>query len=163
MLVLSRSLLNREYIVISVLKALASIISMCNLHVTFLSKIAPILCTIYKRNVSSIQCKIELGWSTTARKLDPPSPTFINSVNCQLLLTTRCLASGRTTAKKTHPLPTTLTDVVYCCDFAGTCFLSRCLAVDMWVTIYIDSNFHLVLTCTYVFDITCCAGTLHVP
>jgi hypothetical protein len=39
MLVLNLSLLNREYILINVLKALASIISMCNLHVTFLSKI----------------------------------------------------------------------------------------------------------------------------
>jgi hypothetical protein len=41
MLVLNRSLLNREYILINVLKALASIICMCNLHVTFLSKITP--------------------------------------------------------------------------------------------------------------------------
>jgi hypothetical protein len=41
MLVLNRSLLNREYVLINVLKALASIISICNLHVTFLSKITP--------------------------------------------------------------------------------------------------------------------------
>jgi hypothetical protein len=41
MLVLNRSLLNREYILIHVQKALVSIISMCNLHVIFLSKIAP--------------------------------------------------------------------------------------------------------------------------
>jgi hypothetical protein len=41
MLVLNRSLLNREYILINVLKALASIISMCKLHVTFLAKITP--------------------------------------------------------------------------------------------------------------------------
>jgi hypothetical protein len=39
MLVLNRSLLNREYTVINVLKALVLIISMCSLHVTFLSKI----------------------------------------------------------------------------------------------------------------------------
>jgi hypothetical protein len=39
--VLNRSLLNREYILINVLKALASIISMCDLHATFLSKITP--------------------------------------------------------------------------------------------------------------------------
>jgi hypothetical protein len=39
MLVINRSLLNRKYILINVLKALASIISMCNLHLTFLSKI----------------------------------------------------------------------------------------------------------------------------
>jgi hypothetical protein len=36
MLALNRSLLNREYILMNVLKALASIISMCNLHVIFL-------------------------------------------------------------------------------------------------------------------------------
>jgi hypothetical protein len=43
MLVLNRSLLNREYeyILMNVLKALASIISMCNLHVILLSKITP--------------------------------------------------------------------------------------------------------------------------
>jgi hypothetical protein len=41
MLALNRSLLNGEYILIYVLKALKSIISMCNLHVTFLSKITP--------------------------------------------------------------------------------------------------------------------------
>jgi hypothetical protein len=41
MLVLNPSLLNKEYILINVLKALASIISMCNLHVTLLSKITP--------------------------------------------------------------------------------------------------------------------------
>jgi hypothetical protein len=33
MLVLNRSLLNREYTLINVLKVLASIISICNLHV----------------------------------------------------------------------------------------------------------------------------------
>jgi hypothetical protein len=41
MLTHNRSLLNREYILMNVLKALASIISMCNLHVIFLSKITP--------------------------------------------------------------------------------------------------------------------------
>jgi hypothetical protein len=39
MLVLNHSFLNREYILINVLKALASIISMCSLDVTFLWKI----------------------------------------------------------------------------------------------------------------------------
>jgi hypothetical protein len=39
MLMLNRSPLNREYILINVLKALASIISMYNIHVTFLSNI----------------------------------------------------------------------------------------------------------------------------
>jgi hypothetical protein len=42
-LVLNRLLLNREYVVINALKALASIISMCDLHVIFLSNITPIL------------------------------------------------------------------------------------------------------------------------
>jgi hypothetical protein len=41
MLALHRSLLNREYTLINVLKVLASIISMCNLHVILLSKITP--------------------------------------------------------------------------------------------------------------------------
>jgi hypothetical protein len=41
MLVLNRSLLNREYTLINILKAFASIFSMCGLHVIFLSKITP--------------------------------------------------------------------------------------------------------------------------
>jgi hypothetical protein len=41
MLALKRSLLKREHILIIVLKALASIISMCSLHVILLSKITP--------------------------------------------------------------------------------------------------------------------------
>jgi hypothetical protein len=41
MLVLNISLLNRKYILINVLKALSSIISTCNVHVTFLSNITP--------------------------------------------------------------------------------------------------------------------------
>jgi hypothetical protein len=41
MLSLNRSLLNREYTAINVLKALASIIYMCSIHVILLSKIAP--------------------------------------------------------------------------------------------------------------------------
>jgi hypothetical protein len=41
MLALSRSNLNREYVLMNVLKALASIISTCKLHVIFLSKITP--------------------------------------------------------------------------------------------------------------------------
>jgi hypothetical protein len=47
MLALNHSLLNREYALINVLMALASIISICNLHVTFLSKITrDILCCL---------------------------------------------------------------------------------------------------------------------
>jgi hypothetical protein len=41
MLAFNRSLLNREQTLINVLKPLASIISVCNLHVILLSKITP--------------------------------------------------------------------------------------------------------------------------
>jgi hypothetical protein len=41
MLVLKRLLLNREYVVINALEAFASIVSMCDLHVFFLSNITP--------------------------------------------------------------------------------------------------------------------------
>jgi hypothetical protein len=47
MLALSRSLLNREYTLINVLKALASILSMCSHHVIFLSKITPSYFTVF--------------------------------------------------------------------------------------------------------------------
>jgi hypothetical protein len=47
MLLLNRSLFNRVYILITVLKALATIISVCNLHVTFLSKITPSYFTLF--------------------------------------------------------------------------------------------------------------------
>jgi hypothetical protein len=49
MLALNRSLLNREYTLIYVLKALASTISMCNLHVIFLSKITPRYLMLYTK------------------------------------------------------------------------------------------------------------------
>jgi hypothetical protein len=41
MLTLNRSLLNRDYNLMDVLKALASIISICSIHVILLSKITP--------------------------------------------------------------------------------------------------------------------------
>jgi hypothetical protein len=47
MLVLSQSLLNREYTPIKVLKALDLIISICGLHVIFLSKITPRYFTLF--------------------------------------------------------------------------------------------------------------------
>jgi hypothetical protein len=47
MLVLKRPILNREYILINTLKVSALIISMCNLHVTFLSKITPRYFTLF--------------------------------------------------------------------------------------------------------------------
>jgi hypothetical protein len=52
MLVLNRSLLNREYILINDLKALASIISKCNLHVTLLSKITSRYFTLFTNVIS---------------------------------------------------------------------------------------------------------------
>jgi hypothetical protein len=51
MLALNRSLLKREYVLMNVLKALASIISTCNLHVIFLSKITPSYFAIFKNNI----------------------------------------------------------------------------------------------------------------
>jgi hypothetical protein len=54
MLVLNRSLLNKDYILKkkqTFLKALASIKSVCNLHVTFLSKITPKYFTLFTNAV----------------------------------------------------------------------------------------------------------------
>jgi hypothetical protein len=51
-LVLNHSLLEKEYILINVLKALASIISICNLHVTFLSTITPRYFTLFINGIS---------------------------------------------------------------------------------------------------------------
>jgi hypothetical protein len=51
MLTLNRSLLNREYILMNVLKALASIISMCNLHVILLSENTPRYFTIFTNGI----------------------------------------------------------------------------------------------------------------
>jgi hypothetical protein len=51
MLALNRSLLNREYILMNVVKALASIISMCNLHVILLSKITPRYFTLFTNGI----------------------------------------------------------------------------------------------------------------
>jgi hypothetical protein len=77
MLAISRSRLNREYVLMNVLKALASIISMCNLHVIFISKITPRYFAIYKWNVFPIQCEARLRRSTTTREVDPPSLILI--------------------------------------------------------------------------------------
>jgi hypothetical protein len=52
MLTLNRSLLNREYALINVLKALALIISICNLHVTYLSKITPRYFALFTNEIS---------------------------------------------------------------------------------------------------------------
>jgi hypothetical protein len=50
MLALNRSLLNRKCILMNVLKALASTICMCNLHVILLSNITPRYFTLRTRN-----------------------------------------------------------------------------------------------------------------
>jgi hypothetical protein len=52
MFVVNHSLLNKEYIQINILKALASIISICNLHVTFLSNITPRYFTLFTNGIS---------------------------------------------------------------------------------------------------------------
>jgi hypothetical protein len=51
MLALNRSLLNMEYIVMNVLKALASMICMCNLHVILLSNITPIYFKLFTNGI----------------------------------------------------------------------------------------------------------------
>jgi hypothetical protein len=47
MLTLNCLLLNKEYNLMNVLKALASIVSMCNLHIILLSKITPRYFTLF--------------------------------------------------------------------------------------------------------------------
>jgi hypothetical protein len=49
---LNRSLLNGEHALLNVLKALASIISICNLLVTFLSKITPRYFALFTNEIS---------------------------------------------------------------------------------------------------------------
>jgi hypothetical protein len=75
MLVLNRSLLNKEYNVMNVLKALASAISMCNLHVILLSKI---FYTIDKWDITSIQRKRRIRRSISMSEVDRPSLFFID-------------------------------------------------------------------------------------
>jgi hypothetical protein len=51
MLMLNRSLLNREYTKRNFLKTLASIIFMCNLQVTLLSKITPTYFALFTNGI----------------------------------------------------------------------------------------------------------------
>jgi hypothetical protein len=51
MLALNRSLLNMEYVLINALKALASIVFMCSLHVIFLSNITSIYFTLFTKGM----------------------------------------------------------------------------------------------------------------
>jgi hypothetical protein len=79
MLALNRSILNREYNLINVLKALAFdhfyVQSPCN---PLIEDYTEIFYTIYKWNISSIQCEMRHRWMTTAREVDPVSLIFIN-------------------------------------------------------------------------------------
>jgi hypothetical protein len=72
MLALNRLILDREYTLIKVLKALASIISMCGLHVV-IEYYTEIFYTICNWNILSIQCKKRLRWSNSMREVDCPS------------------------------------------------------------------------------------------
>jgi hypothetical protein len=53
MLTLNRSLLNREFNLMNVLKALAAIVSICSLHVILLSKITPRYFTLFTNGMFS--------------------------------------------------------------------------------------------------------------
>jgi hypothetical protein len=67
MLELNRSLLNREYNLMNVLKALVSIFSMCNLHVILLSKIAHRYFSLFTNRIfRQFNARIE----TLVRKVD---------------------------------------------------------------------------------------------
>jgi hypothetical protein len=66
MSVLNRSLLNREYSLINVLKALASIISICNLHVALLSKITPRYFTLF---TSGMFGPFSVKWDSFGRRM----------------------------------------------------------------------------------------------
>jgi hypothetical protein len=79
MLALNRSLLNREYTLINVLKSLASIIFMCGLHAIFLSKITPRYVTLLTNGMfRPDQCKKKFNWPTSMREVDCPSFVFID-------------------------------------------------------------------------------------
>jgi hypothetical protein len=47
MFMLNRSLLNRGYVLMTVLRALATVVSVYSLHVIFLSKITPTYFTLF--------------------------------------------------------------------------------------------------------------------
>jgi hypothetical protein len=76
---LNLPLLNREYCLLNVLKALALIVSMCSLYVIFLLKIIPMFYIIYKLNVSSIvQCKKRLRRSNSMIEVNRLSHVFVD-------------------------------------------------------------------------------------
>jgi hypothetical protein len=91
--VLNRSLLNREYILINVLKSLASIISICNLHVTFLSKITPRYFMLFTNGIFR---PFNVMWDSGGRRLREGGPVEVFFL---------FYSSGRT---EERPLPPTV-------------------------------------------------------
>jgi hypothetical protein len=77
MLTLNRSLLNREYNLMKVLKALSSIVSICNLRVILYQRLHLDIYTIYKWNVTFIPCKKRIRRYALVRKVDCLSPILI--------------------------------------------------------------------------------------
>jgi hypothetical protein len=78
MLAVNRPLLKRGYSLMNVQKALAWILSMCNLHVIFLSEIIPKhFYIIYKWDVSSVLYKERLGRWALMEEVDRPNLVFI--------------------------------------------------------------------------------------
>jgi hypothetical protein len=81
MLVLNRSLLNKEYTITNVLKALASIISTCSHYIILISKITPrYFISIDEGDVPSLQCKMSLNWSNSVREIDGLNIIFMNFI-----------------------------------------------------------------------------------
>jgi hypothetical protein len=78
MLVLDRSLLNRGYILINDLKALASIASMCSPCNFLIEDYTEIFYAVYKWNIPSIQRKRKIRRPNSMRKVDCSSFLFID-------------------------------------------------------------------------------------
>jgi hypothetical protein len=77
MLQLKRLLFNMGYARINILKAVASIISLCSLRAFHLTKITPRYFHNLQGDIPSIQRKMSLSVSKSARKVDGPSLIFI--------------------------------------------------------------------------------------
>jgi hypothetical protein len=78
MLALSRSLLNREYNLMNVPKALASIISMCNLLVNLLPKITPRYFTLFTNGMFRPFNVGRVRRSLSMREVDRPSLVLVD-------------------------------------------------------------------------------------
>jgi hypothetical protein len=85
MLAPSRSLLNREYIPMYIQKASSSIVSIYNLHIIFVSKIAPRHFTLFTNEMFRPfnQRKKRIGRSISMREVDRTSLILID-FNIQL-------------------------------------------------------------------------------